>query len=156
MADYFTNFSLVLELPDESALTYALNLAQQAADMRFGEDPPNLPPDFPASLVDVLEIWIFETEAQGSLDQGKYGIWLHSGDGGIDAACAFIQHLLRKFNPSGRVEFEWSNDCSKPRTDAYGGGAAIITARKIKSMTTGEWLQRQINRGRQHQPKGDQ
>ena len=157
MADYYTRFSLVLELPDQSAQEYALNLAQQAADTRFGEDPPALPPDFPASLVDVLEIWLFETEAQGSLEPGKYGVWLHSGDGGIDAVCAFIQHLLRKFNPNGRVEFEWSNDCSKPRTDAYGGGGAIITARKIKSMTTYEWLRKQTAaRGRQHQPKGDQ
>jgi len=40
------------------------------------------------------------------------------------------------------VEFEWSNDCSKPRVDAYGGGAVIITARKIKSMSTTEWLRR--------------
>ena len=141
MADYFTNFSLVLELPDQSAQAYALNLAKEAADMRFGEgDSPELPPGFPASLVDVLEIWLFETEAQGSLEQDKYGVWLHSGDGGIDAACAFIQHLLRKFNPAGTVTFEWSHDCSKPRIDAYGGGAAIITARKIKTMTTGEWL----------------
>ena len=156
MADYYTNFSLVLELPDQSAQEYALKVAQEAADMRFGEDPPELPPDFPASLVDVLEIWLFETEAQGSLEQDKYGIWLHSSDGGIDAVCAFIQHLLRKFNPAGCVEFEWSNDCSKPRTDAYGGGAAIITARKIKSMTTYEWLQKQTAaRGRQHQPKGE-
>ena len=140
MADYFTNFSLVLDLPDQGAQAYALNLAQEAADMRFGEDPPKLPPGFPASLVDVLEIWHFETEAQGSLEQDQCGVWLHSGNGGIDAVCAFIQHLLGKFNPTGRVELEWSNDCSKPRVDAYGGGAAIITAHKIKTMTTGEWL----------------
>jgi hypothetical protein len=157
MADYFTNFSLVLELPDEAAQAYALNLAQQAADTQFAEDPPDLPADFPASLVDVLEIWLFETEAQGSLDQNRYGIWLHSGNGGIDAACAFIQHLLRKYKLADTVSFEWSNDCSKPRDDAYGGGAAIITARKIKSMTTYEWLRKQTAaRGRQQQPKGDQ
>jgi hypothetical protein len=146
MADYYTHFSLILELPDEAAQAYALNLAQQAADTRFGEDPPELPQDFPASLVDVLEIWNFETEAQGSLEPGKYAVWLHSCNGGIDAVCELIRHLLKKFNPTGRVEFEWSNDCSKPRTDAYGGGAAIITAKKIKSMTTGEWLQKQTRR----------
>ena len=140
MADYFTNFSLVLELPDQAAQEYALKLAEDAASWPLDEQ---IPTDFPASLAEVLEIWNFETEAQGSLEQGKYGIWLHSNDGGIDAVCAFIQHLLRKFQPAGRVEFEWSNDCSKPRTDAYGGGAAIITARKIKTMTTGEWLAKQ-------------
>ena len=156
MANYYTNFSLVMDLPDEAAQAYALNLAQQAAGMQFAEDSPELPADFPASLVDVPEIWNFETEAENSPDQNQYGLWLHSDNGGIDAVCEFIQHLLRKFDPKGRVSVEWSNDCSKPRTDAYGGGAAIITARKIKTMTTGEWLQKQTTRGRQHQPKGDQ
>jgi hypothetical protein len=155
MADYYTNFSLVLKLPDEPAQTYALNLAQEAADMQFGEDTPKLPADFPASLVDILEVWHFETEAQGSLEPGQYGLWLHSSNGGIDAVCFFIQHLLRKYKLADTVEFEWSNDCSKPRTDAYGGGAAIITARKIKSMTTYEWLRKQAATRGRHQ-KGDQ
>jgi len=30
MADYFTNFSLILPLPDEAAQTYAADLAEQA------------------------------------------------------------------------------------------------------------------------------
>ena len=78
---------------------------------------------------------------QGSSDKiYQAGIWLHSADGGIDAACVFIQHLLQKYNPQGRVEFEWSNDCSKPRLDAFGGGAAIVTASEIKSISTSEWL----------------
>ena len=153
MADYFTNFSFDLDLPDESAQAYALNLAQEAADMRFTDETSERPADFPKSLIEVLDSWDFETEAENS--PGQWGLWLHSENGGIDAACAFIQHLLRKFQPGGCVGFEWSHDCSKPRTDAYGGGAAIITARKIKTMTTGEWLQKQTAaRGRQHQPEG--
>ena len=48
---------------------------------------------------------------------------------------------------------EWSNDCSKPRVDAFGGGAAFITARKIKSINTGEWLHRQISRLPKSQPE---
>ena len=140
MADYYTNFSLVLELPDEAAQAYALKLAQEAADMRFGDESPKVSPDFPASLIDVLEIWHFETEADNSPEENRYGLWLHSSNGGIDAVCAFIQLLLGKFQPDGSLSFEWSNDCSKPRIDAYGGGAAIITARDIISITTGEWL----------------
>jgi hypothetical protein len=142
MADYYTRFSLVLELPDEAAQAYALNIAQEAADMRFGDEAQELRADFPTSLVDVLEVWNFETEVENA--SGQYGLWLHSCNGGIDAVCAFIQHLLRTYQPGGSVSFEWSNDCSKPRTDAYGGGAAIITARRIKTMNTGEWLQKHM------------
>jgi len=62
---------------------------------------------------------------------------------GIDAVCAFIQHLLQRFQLTYRVSFEWSHDCSKPRTDAFGGGAAVISAKEIKTLTTSGWLQEQ-------------
>jgi hypothetical protein len=66
--------------------------------------------------------------------------------GGIDAVCAFIQHLLQEFDPAGHATLEWSNDCSKPRVDAFGGGAALITAHKVKTINTGAWLHRQVAR----------
>ena len=146
MADYFTNFSLTLELPDEDAVQYTMDLAEQAATVRFEDDEAisKLPPDFPESLEEVLEFWTFETESHVETDthqQAHHGIWLHSSYGGIDAVCAFIQHLLQKFNPTGIVGFEWAEDCSKPRIDAYGGGAAIVTATEIKTMNNREWLQ---------------
>jgi hypothetical protein len=133
MADYFTSFSLIVPLPDEAAQQYALQLAQIMSDA--GQDD-NLPEDIPQSIRDEMENWSFDTVPASK----PHGIWLHSEFGGIDAVCAFIQHLLRKFTPEAQVTFEWSNDCSKPLTDAYGGGAAIITATDIKSISTSEWL----------------
>ena len=151
MADYFTNFSLVLPLPDEAAQVYALNLAGEASAAALGDQTPA---GFPASLADVTEDWVFDTDAESSA--GKWGLWLHSSSGGIDAVCAFIQHLLEKFQPGGCVSVEWSHDCSKPRTDAFGGGAAFITARKIKTMSTGQWLQKQAAAHARQQPtKGE-
>lgn len=128
MADYFTYFSFIIKLPDH-AKTYALDLARK---------PKEKPAHFPADLIPALEDWHFDTEAD------KAGIWLHSDSGGIDAVCLFVQHLLKKFNLSGAVTFEWSYDCSKPRIDAYGGGAAIITASEIKTMSTHQWLEENI------------
>ena len=137
MADYYTNFSLAVPLPEQAAQAYALTLAAQAGAAVQGDE---LQADFPASLRDVIEDWVFEADADCS---GKPGLWLHSSSGGIDSVCAFIQHLLQKFDPQGSVSLEWSNDCSKPRLDAYGGGAAFITARRIKTTTTTEWLHKQ-------------
>jgi hypothetical protein len=131
MADYFTNFSLILPL-DEAQKEYALNLSRTARTHCSEETP--LPADFPEQLKDWLEDWTFETE------DAEDGLWLHSSSGGIDAVCAFIQHLLKKYDPKGSVAFEWSHDCSKPRTDAYGGGAAVITAKKIETMNTSDWI----------------
>jgi hypothetical protein len=136
MANYFTNFSLILKLPDEAAQKRALELAAQARDLMYESAKP--PAEFPAALAEVIDDWQFETEAENLPD--GWGLWLHSDCGGIDAVCTFIQHLLQTFDPGGRVTFEWSHDCSKPRVDAYGGGAAIITANEIKTMNTGQWL----------------
>jgi hypothetical protein len=135
MADYFTNFRLQLRLPDAAAQTYALNLALEASRINQGDEAPA---DFPAELQSHTEDWCFDTDAD--IVEKQPGLWLHSSNGGIDAVCAFLQHLLQKFDPSGRVTFQWSHDCSSPRVDAYGGGAAIITARKVKTMSTCEWL----------------
>lgn len=132
MADYFTSFSFILPLADDAQKACARNLAQTASRNRLGDEP--LPAGFPAPLQDVLEDWSFEVE---DCDEGA---WLHSDSGGIDAVCAFVQHLLQQFNPRGCVTFEWSHDCSKPRVDAHGGGAAIITAAQIKTMNTADWI----------------
>jgi hypothetical protein len=148
MADYFTNFSLIVPLPDEAAVQYALELAEQAFHIHMGDE---MPEDLPASLRDVIEDWQFDTYSNDP-SNGR-GLWLHSSDGGIDAVCAFIQHLLQRFAPGDHVTLEWSNDCSRPRVDAFGGGAAIITARKIKSISTGEWLHQQVARLPKPQPE---
>ena len=132
MADYYTNFSLVLPLKRQPR-EYALRRANQALKQRQEDEP--LPVDFPSDLAAVVEDWVFETEIQGK------ELWLHSQSGGQDAACVFLQHLLQRFSFAGGVAFEWSHDCSKPRTDAFGGGAAFVTATEIQTMTTSQWLQ---------------
>ena len=101
MADYFTNFSLVLKLANEAEQAYALDLAHKASLAQQG-DP--LPDDFPKNLVDMIEDWQFETDADNS--GTTHGLWLHSMYGGVDAVCAFIQHLLQEFDPQGKVSFE--------------------------------------------------
>jgi hypothetical protein len=52
--------------------------------------------------------------------------------------------VARDAGGKSHVTFEWSHDCSKPRVDAYGGGAAFITAKEIKTMSTSAWLNEQI------------
>jgi len=138
MANYYTNFSLVITLKDTAEQQYALELASKAARHFWDEGEQPSPTDVPEEFVNLLEDWSFHVEPDNDT-----GIWVHSDSGGIDAACAFIQHLLKKFNLEKRLSFEWSNDCSQPRVDAYGGGAAIITAEKILTMSTSQWLEQQ-------------
>jgi len=105
MADYFNNFSLVIKLANETEQAYALDLAHKASLAQQGDE---LPADFPKDLVDMVEDWQFETDADNS--GTTQGLWLHSMYGGVDAVCVFIQHLLQKFDPMSYVTFEWSHD----------------------------------------------
>ena len=80
MADYYTNFSVVLKLANEAEQTYALDLAHKASLAQQGDE---LPADFPKDLVDMVEDWHFEMEADNS--GTTHGLWLHSMNGGVDA-----------------------------------------------------------------------
>ncbi|MEQ2009766.1 MAG: hypothetical protein ABMA26_23520 [Limisphaerales bacterium] len=140
MADHYTNFSFQVRLPDVAAQAYALQLAATVSRLNLGDAADA---DLPEALraPAVIEDWCFEVEAD-TVEQ-QPGLWLHSSEGGIDAACAFVQHLLQTYDPAGRVTFQWAYDCTRPCLDAYGGGAALITATEIKAMSTHQWLQAQ-------------
>lgn len=140
MPSYYTNFSFQVRLPDAAAQTYALELAATARRPNLGDGSET---ELPEALrdADLVADWCFEVEAD-TVDQ-QPGLWLHSSEGGVDAACAYVHHLLGKYDPAGRVTFQWSNDCTRPCLDAYGGGAALVTATEIKTMSTHQWLQAQ-------------
>jgi len=142
MPDYYTSFSFVLNLPDEQAIDYAMNLVAmtEALLSLSDEDRQTGTLDFPKELVDSLDSWSFQTVKETS------GIWIHSDDDGLDAACQFVQHLLDRFDIQKPVTFEWANTCSKPCLDAYGGGAVIITPTTIKAFHTSEWVFKQLQR----------
>lgn len=137
MADYYTNFSFIVSLNTAEQQAYALELFQQMNAIREGDD---IPPEFPAALLSDADDCVFELDAGSE----PHELWCHSSSGGTDAVCGFMQHLLARFHPTGVVTFEWSHDCSRPRTDAYGGGAALITATEIKTFSTAEWLREQL------------
>lgn len=42
--------------------------------------------------------------------------------------------------------FEYSNTCSKPRSDAYGGGAVVFTRTTEKWMNTYSWMTKEIDK----------
>ena len=138
MADYYTNFSVVIPLPDERAQEHALHIARSGSQARFADD---LPPDFPDELRDSVEDWSFDAEPDD--EDGRPALWLHSESGGMDSAGEFIRYLLKRFTPEEHVAMEWSHDCSRPCVDAFGGGAAYITAEEIHSFSTSLWLAQQ-------------
>lgn len=61
-------------------------------------------------------------------------------DGSVDAVVAFVQAFLAKFRPDKKFSIQWAEVCSNPRPGEFGGGAAVVSATQIKSMTTLQWV----------------
>lgn len=76
------------------------------------------------------------------------GLWIHDsgGQSNLDYAVLFTQDFIKQFRPTAIFAFEWANDCSKARLDAYGGGAVVITARKIHYMNTSTWMSNTVKK----------
>jgi len=133
MSNHYTKVSLEMMLPDKEAQQQALALAAQAERIRDSEE--EIPEGCPFSN-NSLEGWYFDIEPEG-----ERSLWIYVEEqANIDAICEFVHHLLKTYDPDGQVSFEWSRDCDRPFVGAYGGGAAIITAHEIKSMSTWEWI----------------
>lgn len=68
-----------------------------------------------------------------SYDFQDKGLWIYFDDSGyIGAVADMLQEFLFIFRPDEIITFCWSDGCSKPRLDAYGGGAVAISS--------SEWL----------------
>jgi hypothetical protein len=52
-------------------------------------------------------------------------------NGSVDHVILVVQAYLKKFHPKRYFSFRWANTCSKPRTDGFSGGGALITAKKV-------------------------
>jgi hypothetical protein len=60
-----------------------------------------------------------------------------------DYDLVFLQWLLKQLPEEEYplLEVQWSNTCSKMRSDGYGGGAAIITRKRIYHWTSYQWAE---------------
>lgn len=134
MADYYTKFSAIVEnlTPDEAAwLHEQLDMNE---DERFESDSW---PEWVRERNE-FDIWPqFEFEFEDDDTQ----LWVYSRESdNIDQVAVLIQEFLSRYRPNEAWGMQWSNDCSKPRTDAYGGGAIFVTADKIEYQSSFEWL----------------
>lgn len=76
-----------------------------------------------------------------------------SGESSVSHACEFIKAFLAKFRSTKAHALEWAMTCNKNEPDAFGGGAAFITATEIKYTNTYDWIDRQVKRFNRKPPK---
>ena len=133
MADYFTHFSCLLDVgsPDKAARALALFQELRAAD-QDADDP------------DVAGFDLMRQDApEGS------SLWIHDdGNGDVEAVIRFVLRLAEELDLTGPWGFQYSLTCSRPRLEAFGGGAHAIDLGARKSIgwsSTQEWLAAALN-----------
>ena len=133
MADYFTHFSCLIDVgsPDKAARALALFQELCAAD-QDADDP------------DVAGFDLVHQDApEGS------SLWIHDDEhGDVEAVIRFVLRLAEDLDLTGLWGFQYALTCSRPRLDAFGGGAHAIDLGARKSFgwsSTQEWLVAALN-----------
>jgi hypothetical protein len=66
-----------------------------------------------------------------------------------------VKRCTEAFGLTGRWDFQWANSCSRPRVNAFGGGAHVLdpgTRETIAWTDTNGWLARTLATSRAKQP----
>ena len=113
MADYSTQFSCLLHVGT------AENAA--AAEMIRGEFAAELDRHEGVSLGFDMEV---------DHESGPGALWIHSDDyDDPEHVIRFVLLCADAFAMTGTWGFSWSYTCSRPRLDAFGGGAHVLDLR---------------------------
>lgn len=148
MADYTTQFSFVVafDTPEQAAAAFAPLEGLDEADL-YDEGTP-----IPAGLEALVGRGDLASGVPAVVLEGAE-VWLHDGggQGQIDNALAVARYLLGCDGTPDSVFVEWSNGASRPLLDAFGGGAAHVTADGVRGVATGalaDWLAAEVAAGR--------
>ena len=128
MADYFTHFSCIIDVGTADKAARALALFQ---DLRAAEQEAD-EPEF-AGL----------TLSRQDAPEGST-LWIHDDEhGDVEAVISFVLRLADALDLTGLWGFQYALTCSRPRLDAFGGGAHVIDLGVRKSIgwtSSQEWL----------------
>ena len=133
MADYFTRFSCHLDVgtQDKAARAYQAFMALRNDTYAETED---LHCGFDLSI---------QNDPSGST------LWiLDDGNGDTEAVIQFVLRLAEELNLTGLWGFSFALTCSRPRIEAFGGGAIVIDLGARTSIgwtSTQDWLSAALN-----------
>jgi hypothetical protein len=113
MADFFTHFSCVLDVGTPDNAARALELYQAFTEETTREDVPS-----DGFLLSIQP------------EHGGTTLWIRDEvTGDPQQVILFVQRCAEAFDLSGRWGLQWANTCSRPRVNAFGGGAHARRAR---------------------------
>lgn len=110
MADFHTQFSCIFDVGTAENAT--------RAEMIRGEFAAELDRDEGETLGFGMEI---------DHASGPGALWIHSDEyGSPEHVIRFVLRCAADLTLGGLWGFTWSHSCSKPRVDAFGGGAHVL------------------------------
>ena len=128
MADYFTHFSCLLDVGSAEKAARAVDFFVERRELDDQAEEP--------------QFRGFDLSRQDGPDSSV--LWIRDDENGdIESVIAFVLRLAEAIDLTGLWGFEHSNTCSRPRLDAFGGGAHVIDlgARKcVGWVNTQTWL----------------
>ena len=132
MADYFTHFSCTLDVVTADNAARALELYRQFSDeLEIEEQTPGFDLVATPTAKQPALLWIYDDNASGDTDH----------------VLAFVSKLGPMLGITGLWGFEWAHTCSRPRLDAFGGGALVIdlaSGETLGTISSNEWLTRTL------------
>lgn len=133
MADYFTHFSCLLDVGTPQNAARALELYNELSVENAEQDPPS-----EAFLISIQP------------EHGGSQLWLRD-DGSGDPAMllSFVKRCAAEFGLTGLWGFQFANTCSRPRINAFGGGAHVLdlaTGEDVGWTYTSGWLDDMLER----------
>lgn len=151
MADYFTNISFAFHCTPYEAerleAVFDFDGEQITDQTEWPEVLQRVWPtavDFARALTgEPHDDWIMIGVEQYHFDDG--GFWIQSSNPNLEAIAIIIQACCPETLSEAPIGFQWSNDCSKPRLDAFGGGCCAIFADRIEFENTSTRLEALLN-----------
>ena len=135
MADYFTHFSYLLAVRTPDNAARALDIYNDLCVQGAIEDPPS-------------EGFLLSIDPA----HGSSKLWLREdGTGDPQSVIDFAFRCADTFALTGRWGFQWANTCSRPRINAFGGGAHVLDLGQRDTVAwigTHGWLDDTIRGGR--------
>ncbi len=127
MADYFTHFSCLLDVGTPENAARALDLYNKLSADGASEEPPS-------------DGFLLSIQPEHGGDQ----LWMRDDvTGDPERLIQFVKICAQEFGLTGYWGFQYATTCSRPRIDAFGGGAHVLdlaTGGTVAWTYTDGWL----------------
>ena len=134
MADFYTHFSCLLDVGTPENAARALEIYNALSAENAAEDPPS-------------EAFLMSIQPE----HGGTHLWIRDDiTGDPEHVIQFVKRCAQAFGLKGRWGFQYATTCSRPRVDAFGGGAHVLdlaTGQTVAWTYTDGWLAEVIEGG---------